>query len=68
MQMDEFYAIAENGIIQIPEEFRNKKRFKVMVMKDLQEETLVKRKSDLLLPPTMNTKEWKFSREAANER
>ena len=25
-------------------------------------------KSDLLLPPTMNTKDWKWNREEANER
>ena len=32
------------------------------------EEANAHRKSDLLLSPTMNTKDWRFSREEANER
>jgi len=67
MQIDEFYATAENGIIRIPEAYKNKKRFKVLVVKDIrfqQKVANVKRKSDLLLPPTMSTKGWKFHREA----
>ncbi|MCL2496325.1 MAG: hypothetical protein FWF04_02785 [Clostridiales bacterium] len=71
MRADEFYATAEDGIIRIPEKYKNKKSFKVMVLEDFRlnrEEANDKRKSDLLLPPTMDTKGWKFNREVANER
>ena len=71
MWADEFYATAENGLIRIPEQYKNKKSFKVLVLEDFRfdrEEANARSKSDLLLPPTMDTKDWKFTREAANER
>ena len=75
MQAYEFLAKPENGAIPIPEEFKNRitSSVKVIVLEmkpnglGLQEINK-KRKSDLLLPPVLNTKGWKFSREDANER
>jgi hypothetical protein len=69
MRAEEFYATAENGVIQVPEEYKNKKRFRVLVVEDLRfkrEKTAAGNKSDLLLPPTMNTKGWKFDRGAGH--
>jgi len=75
MQAYEFLAKPENGVIPIPEEFRNRitSDVKVIVLETKQngfgfKETNKGYKSDLLLPPTLNTKGWKFSREEANER
>ncbi len=75
MQAYEFYAMPENGIIQIPEEYRNRitTGVKVILLEDTpwkfgKGEAKGQNKSDLLLPPTMSTKGWKFSREEANER
>ena len=71
MRANEFYATAENGIIRIPEKYKNKTSFKVLVIDDFRfnrEKTSTKSKSDLLLPPTMKTQGWKFNREKANER
>jgi len=75
MQAYEFYAIPENGVIPIPEHYKNLIKDNVMVIvldkKHWQfnhEGINVKSKSDLLLSPTANTKGWKFNREEANER
>ena len=75
MRTYEFYAKPENGVIPIPQRYRNRVRTSVKVI--LLEETAFvpaetkagsRRKSDLLLPPTVSTKGWRFNREAANER
>ena len=70
MQAYEFLAKAENGVIPIPEEFKNRitSDIKVIVieMKSStfnREQVGAKQKSDLLLPPTLDTSGWKFSRE-----
>ena len=75
MQLHEFYAVPENGIITIPEKYRNKMitRVKVILFDDKPIESEPRqntppRKSDLLLAPSLDTKGWKFSREEANER
>ncbi|MCL1919397.1 MAG: hypothetical protein FWG14_14075 [Peptococcaceae bacterium] len=74
MQAYEFLAKPENGIITIPEEYRNRitSDVKVIVLELrqdwIEEKTPVRRKSDLALPPTLDTRGWKFSREEANER
>lgn len=75
MQTYEFYAKPENGVIRIPKEYSGKitSDVKVIILKEKswnvsKEEASAHSKSDLLLPPTMNTKDWKFSREKANER
>jgi len=75
MQAYEFLAKPENGAIPIPEEFRSKitSYVKVIVLETKQNglnltEANKGYKSDLLLPPTLDTKGWKFSREEANER
>lgn len=75
MQAYEFYAKPENGVIRIPKEYRDKitSAVKVIVLEEKswdlnREENNNRRKSDLLLPPTMSTKNWRFNREEANER
>ena len=75
MQAYEFFAKPEDGMIKIPEQYRNRVVSEVKVILLDQKErrfdgeavnTLCK--SDLLLPPTADTTGWKFSREEANER
>ena len=75
MQAYEFLAKPENGVIPIPEEFRNRitSNVKVIVLEMKPdgfcfEEVNKKCKSDLLLIPTLDTRSWNFSREEANER
>ena len=75
MQTYEFYAKPENGVIPIPEKYVNQITNKVMVIimdKNSANNSIgdknVTTKSDLLLPPTMDTSGWKFNREEANER
>ena len=52
----------ENNLIRIPEQYIDKIPARVTVS------FVDTKKSDLLLPPTMKTKGWKFNREDANER
>ena len=75
MEAYEFYAIPENGVIIIPEQYRKKINagVKVIILEQTQDNagmhaTNINRKSDLLLAPTITTNGWKFSREAASER
>ena len=73
MQAYEFLAKPENGAIPIPEEFRNKITSNVKVIVLEMNPFGVKEinkgyKTDLLLPPVLDTKGWKFSRKEANER
>ena len=75
MRAYEFYATPENGAIKIPEQYRNRVTSGVKVILILEKpfrysrkKADTRRKSDLLLSPTTNTKGWKFSREEANER
>lgn len=75
MQAYEFFAKPENGVIRIPEEFKNKinSNVKVILLESKQlkfdhREAASSRKSNMLLPPTLDTSNWKFIREEANER
>ena len=75
MQAFEFYATPENGVIRIPEIYKDKitAGVKVIVLKKNpwtfnRDEPGARHKSDLLLAPTMSTKGWRFDREEANER
>ena len=65
MQAYEFYATSENGVIKIPKAFTSRKQFKVIV---LDEEPAIKNKWESIFPPTINTIDWKFNRDEANER
>jgi len=73
MQAYEFLAKPQNGTIAIPNELRHiiTSNVKVIVVvtqnKDDSIDTTI-RKSDLILPPTLDTRGWKFDREEANER
>ena len=75
MQAYEFYAKPENGVIQIPEQYINQISDHVMVIVLEKKPSTIDRKevnfrkkTDLLSPPTLDTREWKFNREEANER
>jgi hypothetical protein len=75
MQAYEFYAKPENGSIPIPEQYRNLITDDVMVivlekkaLKSNRNEAVPRKKTDLLPPPIMKTKGWRFNREEANER
>ena len=75
MQAYEFYAEPENGVIPIPEHYKHLITGNVMVIvlekKSRQfnrEEVNVRKKTDLLSPPGLKTKGWRFNREEANER
>ena len=75
MQAYEFYAKPENGVIKIPEQYKNKIKsdVKVIILKDKQwkfdrEEANARRRTDLLSPISIDTRGWKFDKEEANER
>jgi len=75
MKAYEFLAKPENGVITIPKELKNRitSNVKVIVLEikpDKLDDDKINtiRKSDLILPPTLDTCGWKFSREEANER
>ena len=75
MQAYEFYAKPENGMIPIPEQYKNLITDQVMVIvlekepwRFNREEASARKKTDLLSPPDLKTKGWKFNREEANER
>jgi len=74
MQAYEFLAKPENGTITIPNELRHiiTTNVKVIVLEITQNKepraNTTSRKSDLILPPTIDTRKWKFDREEANER
>ena len=75
MQAYEFYATPENGVIPIPEKYRDrvKKSVKVILLEDKtwkfdREEANARRRTDLLSPVSIDTRDWKFDKEEANER
>jgi len=75
MQAYEFLAKPENGTIPIPGELRNKitSDVKVIVLELKADgsgpgKSVAARKSELLLPPALDTAGWKFDRREANER
>ena len=75
MQAYEFYAKPENGVIPIPEQYKNLITDDVMVIilekkpwKFNRDAINARLKTDLLPPPAIKTKGFKFNREEANER
>ena len=75
MEAYEFYAMPENGVIVIPEQYKQNisSGVKVILLKQEFGNTRRRRaksinKSEMLLAPTISTNGWKFSRETANER
>ena len=75
MPVYKFFAIPKNGIITIPEQYKNKvsKKIKVILLdkntkKPKKSFNAVQNKSNLLIPPSLDTINWKFNREEANER
>jgi hypothetical protein len=75
MQAYEFFARPENGSISIPERFRDKIKqdIKVIILDEWSEkhevkDSPLKRKTDLLLSPSLDTQGWKFNKDEANER
>ena len=75
MQAYEFLAKPQDGVIHIPEEFRSRitSSVRVIILESVSnsfdhEKAATDRKSDLLLAPTLDTVDWKFNRDEANER
>jgi len=75
MEAYEFYATPKNGTIMIPKQYRKKITSGVKVIlldqnprKSGGRKAKPIKKSDMLLPPTLKTKGWKFDREEANAR
>jgi hypothetical protein len=65
VQALEFFARPENGVIQIPEKYNSVVSQNKNVIVIIKEVSSV---SDLLIPPTLDTRGWKFNKEEANER
>jgi len=75
MQAYEFYAKPKDGMIRIPEQYKNliTDNILVIVLEKppttlSREEVSVREKTDLLSAPSLKTKGWKFNREEANAR
>jgi len=75
MQAYEFIAKPENGVIPIPEELRGRitSDVKVIVLETepfafSHAAVMTKPKSEFLLPPTLDTVGWRFSRDDSNAR
>ena len=75
MQAYEFHATPKNGILEIPERYKNKIKSEVKVIllegspwKFDREEANARRRTDLLSPLSIDTRGWKFDKEEANER
>jgi len=75
MQAYEFYAKPNNGVIPIPEQYKNQITDNILVIviekKEItfnHEKNTTRNKTDVISPPSLNTKGWKFNREEANAR
>ena len=75
MQAYEFYTKPKDGMIHIPEQYKNQITDNILVIileKKLvpfnRDEANARKKTDLLSPPSLKTRGWKFSREEANAR
>ena len=75
MQAYEFYAKTENGVIKIPDEYKNRilPNVKVIILNEEpwkfdEEEARARRRTDLLSPISIDTRGWQFDKEEANER
>jgi hypothetical protein len=75
MQAYEFYAIPQNGVLSIPDQYAKKitTRVKVILLEQDSEKldrvaSKRQKRTDLLSPVSINTLGWKFDKEEANER
>jgi len=75
MQAYEFYTSPKDGMIHIPEQYKNQISDNVLVIilekkptLFTREEANARKKTDLLSPPSLKTRGWKFNREEANAR
>ena len=75
MQAYEFYATPENGVLKIPEQYRNKitSGVKVIILNENpwefgRREASARKRTDLLSPISIDTRGWVFNKEEANER
>jgi len=73
MRTLEFETTMENGAIVIPEHLANEKPSHIKVVYHYdphsnKKEKQPSKKSDMILPPFIDTKGWKFCREEANAR
>ena len=75
MQSYEFYAKPENGVIKIPEQFKDIfiTGVKVILLQEKslkfdENEIISRKRTDLLSPVSIDTRGWKFDKEEANER
>ena len=75
MQAYEFYTKPKDGVIHIPEQYKNQITDNILVIvlekNPLifnREEANARKKTDLLSPPSLKTKGWKFNREEVNVR
>jgi len=75
MQAYEFYTKPKDGMIHIPEELKTQITDNILVIV-LEKNPVVhnqdganaRKKTDLLSPPSLKTKGWRFNREEANAR
>jgi hypothetical protein len=70
MQAYEFYAIPKNGVIIIPDKYRNKIKTGVTVILlegKLSANEISHKRTELLSPISIDTRGWKFDKEEANE-
>ena len=65
MEAYQFYATPENGIIKIPKRYKDKINTRAKITIQIEEEPSLR---DMLSPPFIDTRGWKFDREEANER
>ena len=67
MQAYEFSSIVEEGVIKIPEEYKEKisSPVKVIILSDGKRDTVKRKKFSAI---KLNTRNYKFSREEANAR
>ena len=61
----EFLTKPENGMIRIPDKFRNKIHADSSVIVIIKVASSI---GEILIPPTLDTRKWKFNREEANAR
>ena len=74
MQAYEFSARLDNGVIYVPEKYKNKIKSEVKVIllekkvSNTKKAISPAKRTDLLSPISIDTRGWKFNKEEANER
>ncbi len=71
MQSYEFFTTPENGVISIPEQYKNKltPRIKVVMFNQTPANPgIVGKRTDSLSPVSIDTRGWTFDKEEANGR